>query len=136
MVSFNLSGMCTQALIYFWVAVIVNAVIYFRTFNNYHLIGAVIIVPLWTYVVNKMCKNGYTVLAWVFGILPIATVLFNFAIGVLSGISAGVKGAVSGAAYEGFDAKVPDAVKDAVANLNGEKKEEKKPEAFTQLFAR
>ena len=90
----TLSTLCPQALLYFWIAAIINILVFFRTKDMAMLIGAIIIVPLWTWIVNKMCKNNYVVLAWVFGLFPIAGVLINFFMGVFTGIKMGASSAV------------------------------------------
>jgi hypothetical protein len=89
-----LDGLCQQALIYFWVSVVVSMLAYLRSYDSQYLVLMLLWVPAYTYVVNFMCKKNYKVLAWVFGLFPIIGFLVNLASGVLQGVSAGVKKSV------------------------------------------
>ena len=82
-----LDGLCQQALIYFWVSVVVSMLAYLRSYDSQYLVLMLLWVPAYTYVVNFMCKKNYKVLAWVFGLFPIAGILVNFGMNLVKGAS-------------------------------------------------
>jgi hypothetical protein len=86
-----LKGVCKQALIYFWVSVVVTVLVYLRSYDAGQLVWMALFIPFWTWLVNKLCKSNHEVLAWILGLFPIAGVLVTFAMGLLRGVGAAVK---------------------------------------------
>lgn len=94
------NGLCQQAQIYFWVAVIVNVLVFLRSFDVNILVMSAIWIPAWTWIVNKLCKNNYAILAWVFGLFPIAGILITLGMNLVSCSASAVKATVDEATRE------------------------------------
>lgn len=87
-------GLCQQAQIYFWVAVIVNVLVFLRSFDVNVLVMSALWIPIWTWIVNKLCKNNYAILAWVFGLFPIAGILISLGMNLVKCSASAVKATV------------------------------------------
>ena len=67
----GMKTLCTPALIYLVLAIIgsIGTLIINPIFFIFELIGG----ALWTYLMNALCRNGYTLIAWGFLLLPFFT---------------------------------------------------------------
>jgi hypothetical protein len=65
------SALCTPTLIYLVLAIIgsIGTLIVNPIFFIFEFIGII----LWTYLMNALCRNGYTIIAWGFLLLPLFT---------------------------------------------------------------
>jgi len=71
----ELSKLCTPALIYFVLSVIGIGIALFNRFRFVTILVKVLFVLLWTWVLNLLCKKGFTVLSWILVVLPFLMVL-------------------------------------------------------------
>lgn len=71
----ELSKLCTPALIYFVLSVIGIGIALFNRFRFVTILVKVLFVLLWTWVLNFLCKKGFTVLSWILVVLPFLMVL-------------------------------------------------------------
>ena len=94
------NGLCQQAQIYFWVALIVNLLVFLRSFDMNILLMSALWIPAWTWIVNKLCKNNYAILAWVFGLFPIAGILVTLGMNLVTCGASAIKETVDVAAKE------------------------------------
>ena len=94
----NLKDLCPPALFYFFISIIALIVIFFQNLNNLNsynvgyfscrvpntsvvFILKLIYILFWTWVLNLICKDGYTVISWLLVLLPF--ILFFVIIGLL-----------------------------------------------------
>jgi hypothetical protein len=69
--------LCTPALIYFSLAIISILILLFTKEPVVILMGQLVFVLLWTWILNLICTNGFTNISWVLVISPYV-ILFLF----------------------------------------------------------
>ena len=97
-----LKDLCSPALFYFYISILAYVIILIQNFNNNNIytvgyfscnfphtiilfIIKLIYILFWTYILNLICKDGYTTLSWLVVLFPfilffvlIGLVLINF----------------------------------------------------------
>jgi hypothetical protein len=84
---FQISKLCTPALIYLILS-IVSIISMFLSGNLILLIiGNVIFMVFWTWILNLICKEGYEVISWILVIVPIIIMLIivSMTVGIVAG---------------------------------------------------
>lgn len=66
----DISSLCTPAFIYFIVSVIYLIINSFAGFNIISIIVKMFFIMLWSWFLNFLCANGYTIISWLILILP------------------------------------------------------------------
>lgn len=66
----SFSGLCTPAMVYFVVSIIYLIFSSFTSFNIMFIIIHIFIIMLWSWFLNFLCKNGYSIIAWLIIVLP------------------------------------------------------------------
>jgi hypothetical protein len=77
------TDMCTPAKIYFIISVIailmmIVATKYTKIIDVAMIIGKIIMVIFWTFILTLLCSNGYSSLAWFLVLLPFIIFLLAF----------------------------------------------------------
>ena len=66
----NISKFCTPAMLYFLISVIALAYTTVMKFNLMSLVFNGISIIFWSWLLNYLCKKGYSVLSWIILFLP------------------------------------------------------------------
>ncbi len=66
----NFSNLCTPAYIYFIISLIYLIANSFTNFNIMNIIINIIIIMIWSMLLNFLCNMGYSVISWLIIILP------------------------------------------------------------------
>lgn len=66
----DFSKLCTPAYIYFVISLIYLAFNSFKNFNIKSVIFNIIVIVLWSLILNFLCNMGFTIIAWIILILP------------------------------------------------------------------
>ena len=66
----DFSKLCTPAYIYFVVSIIYLLIKNITNFNISSLVINIIIIMLWSYLLNFLCGMGYAIIAWLILIFP------------------------------------------------------------------
>lgn len=75
--------MCTPALIYFVMAIVSILVLLVNKVSVTLIMGKVVFVLLWTWLLNFMCKKGFTTASWVLVMSPYVCMLMAFVMGIV-----------------------------------------------------
>lgn len=65
------SNLCTPAFIYFLISFIYLVMNSFSNFNIMSVIVRLLFIMLWSWILNLLCSNGYTIIAWIIIVLPL-----------------------------------------------------------------
>ena len=66
----DISQLCTPAMIYFVISFIY---LIFSSFSNFNIITIIIkffFIMIWSWLLNLLCSNGYSVISWLIIVLP------------------------------------------------------------------
>jgi len=74
----KISNLCTPSLIYFIISVIFLIISSLKNFNLISTIFNIVIIAIWSLVLNFLCSIGYSSIAWFILILPF--IFFYFVI--------------------------------------------------------
>jgi hypothetical protein len=66
----DISSLCTPAYIYIIIAFIYLLITMFKSFNIIGTLIQLLVIFVWAWFLNFLCRNGYGILAWVILILP------------------------------------------------------------------
>ena len=66
----DVSSLCTPAFIYFVISFIYLIISSLKSFNIMSIIFNIVIIMVWSWILNFLCSNGYTIVSWVILILP------------------------------------------------------------------
>ncbi len=64
------SGLCTPSMIYFVISFIYLILNSFSNFNVVYIISRLIFIMLWSWLLNFLCSQGYSIISWVIILLP------------------------------------------------------------------
>jgi hypothetical protein len=70
--SFNIFNYCYPAILYFLYAFIKLLFKVYQKNNIYLILLKFLGILIWTYILNLLCTKGYTAVAWVLVLLPLA----------------------------------------------------------------
>jgi hypothetical protein len=76
-------NLCTPALIYFVMAVASILVLVFSKVHATILMGQMVFVLAWTWLLNFVCKKGFTTVSWVLVMSPYVCMFMAFASGLI-----------------------------------------------------
>lgn len=75
----TVKGLCLPALIYLILAIVqIIASILYRTSTIIGTVVGIVILILWTWLLNYICKAGYEVVSWILVFLPIILTIVVF----------------------------------------------------------
>jgi hypothetical protein len=94
----SLKNMCSPALFYFYISILSYLIILFQNLDSLHtynvgsfscnfpntillFIVKLIYILFWTYILNLICKDGYTTISWLIVLFPF--ILFFVLIGLV-----------------------------------------------------
>jgi hypothetical protein len=60
----KISSKCTPAIIYIIIGFIFLIVTAFKRFNMISTVVSLLLILLWTWILNYLCTNGYSIIAW------------------------------------------------------------------------
>jgi hypothetical protein len=60
----NISNKCAPVIIYLIIGFIFLIVTAFRNFNMIGTVISLLLILLWTWILNYLCTNGYSIIAW------------------------------------------------------------------------
>ena len=66
----DVSSLCTPAFIYFVISFIYLIISSLKSFNIMSIIFNIVIIMVWSWILNFLCSNGFTIVSWVILILP------------------------------------------------------------------
>lgn len=66
----NISDLCTPAFIYFAISFIYLVITSFKHFNIITTIVTLFFILLWSWLLNVLCRNGYSIISWLIIVLP------------------------------------------------------------------
>jgi hypothetical protein len=66
----NISDLCTPAFIYFAISFIYLVITSFKNFNIITTIVTLFFILLWSWLLNVLCRNGYSIISWLIIVLP------------------------------------------------------------------
>ena len=66
----NFSKLCTPAFIYFVVSFVYLIINSFKNFNIMSIVFNIIIIILWSLLLNFLCSIGYSIISWLIIVLP------------------------------------------------------------------
>ena len=66
----NISDLCTPAFIYFAISFIYLIITSFKNFNIITTIVTLFFILLWSWLLNVLCRNGYSIISWLIIVLP------------------------------------------------------------------
>ena len=66
----NISDLCTPAFIYFAISFIYLIITSFKNFNIITSIVTLFFILLWSWLLNVLCRNGYSIISWLIIVLP------------------------------------------------------------------
>jgi hypothetical protein len=66
----NISDLCTPAFIYFVISFIYLVITSFKNFNIITTIVTLFFILLWSWLLNVLCRNGYSIISWLIIVLP------------------------------------------------------------------
>ena len=66
----NFSKLCTPAFIYFVVSFVYLIINSFKNFNIMSIVLNIIIIILWSLLLNFLCSIGYSIISWLIIVLP------------------------------------------------------------------
>lgn len=76
-------NLCTPALIYFAMAIVSIVILLFSKVSPTVLMGKTVIVLLWTWFLNFVCKKGFTTVSWVLVVSPYICLFTAMAMGLI-----------------------------------------------------
>ena len=71
MAFFSVSNLCTPAVVYFWISLVVLVI---SVISGLHLVAnlvQLIFILVWSWILNYLCTKGFTAVSWLLVILPI-----------------------------------------------------------------
>ena len=78
---YNPKDMCMPAKVYFALALIAVILTSMTSFNLSSIIFSVIVLILWSLLLNWICSLGFTGMSWALVLVPFASILFTLIIG-------------------------------------------------------
>jgi len=66
----NFSDLCTPAFIYFIISFVYLIINSFTNFNIVGIIVKIFFIMLWSWFLNFLCRNGYSIISWLIIVLP------------------------------------------------------------------
>jgi len=66
----GISSLCTPAMIYFVIAIIYLIINIFTSFNIMSMVIRLLVILVWTWLLNFLCTKGFTVISWLLIIVP------------------------------------------------------------------
>ena len=66
----NISTLCTPAFIYFVISFIYLIINSFTNFSIMYIVSNIIIIMIWSFLLNFLCSIGYSIIAWIILVLP------------------------------------------------------------------
>jgi len=66
----SVSNLCTPAMIYFVIAIIYLIINIFTSFNIMSMVIRLLVILVWTWLLNFLCTKGFTVISWILIIVP------------------------------------------------------------------
>lgn len=78
---YNAKDMCMPAKVYFVLALIAVILTSMTSFNLTNIIFSLIVLVLWSLLLNWICSLGFTEMSWALVVIPFASILFTLVIG-------------------------------------------------------
>ena len=66
----GISSLCTPAMIYFVISIIYLIINIFTNFNIMSMVIRLLVILVWTWLLNFLCTKGFTVISWLLIIVP------------------------------------------------------------------
>ena len=66
----GVSNLCTPAMIYFVIAIIYLIFNIFTNFNIMSMVIRLLVILVWSWLLNFLCTKGFTVISWLLIIVP------------------------------------------------------------------
>ena len=66
----GVSSLCTPAMIYFVISIIYLIINIFTNFNIMSMVIRLLVILVWTWLLNFLCTKGFTVISWLLIIVP------------------------------------------------------------------
>lgn len=68
------SDLCTPAMIYFVISFIYLIISSLSNFNAIAIISKIFFILVWSWILNFLCANGFTIISWLLVLLPFVMV--------------------------------------------------------------
>ena len=78
---YNPKDMCMPAKVYFALALVAVILTSMTSFNLSSIIFSIIVLILWSLLLNWICSLGFTGMSWALVLVPFASILFTLIIG-------------------------------------------------------
>lgn len=66
----GIPSLCTPAMIYFVISIIYLIINIFTNFNIMSMVIRLLVILVWTWLLNFLCTKGFTVISWLLIIVP------------------------------------------------------------------
>jgi hypothetical protein len=78
---YNVKDMCMPAKVYFALALIAVIMTSITSFNFSNIVFSIVVLILWSLLLNWICSLGFTGMSWALIIVPFVSILFTLIIG-------------------------------------------------------
>ena len=106
----TVKSLCTPAQLYLVLSVLSVLSVFIASVSLTHLAISGAITVLYTYVLNKICQSGYSVVSWIFVLLPMILAFMVMGVLILG------MGALAAAVKDGDLAKVQKLIQEKIAS--------------------
>ena len=106
----TVKSLCTPAQLYLVLSVLSVLSVFIASVSLTHLAISSAITVLYTYVLNKICQSGYSVVSWIFVLLPMILAFMVMGVFILG------MGALATAVKDGDLAKVQKLIQEKIAS--------------------
>ena len=74
-------SLCAPSLLFLILGVISTIMLLFHKVNIVSLLIQILLIAVWTFLLNFLCKDGFTVVAWILLLIPFIFLILSFYLG-------------------------------------------------------